>query len=159
MTINEFLITLEEELKYLPKKKRQVIINIYREKINVEIDLGTSEDKIADMFPAPSLIAKDIYEKEGINYLERRKKKLKSDDIFRMIICSIAMLFTISAAIVLTGYIGYSIYKLIYLVTLMRNAKDIILTIQLVVCLIFTIILVYFYLIDIFILLFNFLLS
>ncbi|MBQ2892349.1 MAG: DUF4097 family beta strand repeat protein [Bacilli bacterium] len=159
MTINEFLITLEEELKYLPKKKRQVIINIYCEKINVEIDLGTSEDKIADMFPAPSLIAKDIYEKEGINYLERRRKKLKSDDIFRMIICSIAMLFTISAAIVLTGYIGYSIYKLIYLVTLMRNAKDIILTIQLVVCLIFTIILVYFYLIDIFILLFNFLLD
>ena len=118
MTINEFLITLEEELKYLPKKKRQVIVNIYREKINVEIDLGTDEEKIAEMFPHPSLIAKDIYEKEGIDYLSRRKKKLKSDDIFRMIVCSFALLLTFSAVIVLTGYIGYSIYKLIYLLTI-----------------------------------------
>ena len=156
MTINEFLITLEEELKYLPKKKRQVIVNIYREKINVEIDLGTAEEKIAEMFPHPSLIAKDIYEKEGIDYLSRRKKKLKSDDIFRMIVCSFALLLTFSAVIVLTGYIGYSIYKLIYLVTLMNNVKDIILMLELVICLIFTTLLIYLYLIDIFILIFNF---
>lgn len=159
MTINEFLITLEEELKYLPKKKRQVIVNIYREKINVKIDLGTDEEKIAEMFPHPSLIAKDIYEKEGIDYLSRRKKKLKSDDIFRMIVCSFALLLTFSAVIVLTGYIGYSIYKLIYLVTLMNNVKDIILMLELVICLIFTTLLIYLYLIDIFILIFNFLLD
>ena len=76
-----------------------------------------------------------------------------------MIVCSFALLLTFSAVIVLTGYIGYSIYKLIYLVTLMNNVKDIILMLELVICLIFTTLLIYLYLIDIFILIFNFLLD
>ena len=159
MTMNEFLITLEEELKYLPKKKRQVIINIYRDKINTEIDLGTDEEKITNLFPKPELIAADIYEKEGIDYLTRRKKKMKSDDAFKMIICSFVLLLTVSAIIVLTGYIGFSFYKLIYLVTLMTNVKDFIFILILVISLIVTILLIYLYLIDIFILIFNFLLD
>ena len=159
MTINEFLITLEEELKYLPKKKRLVIVNIYREKINTEIDLGTDEDKIASLFPHPSEIAKDIYEKEGIDYLERRKRKLKSDDIFKMLVCSIGMIFTISAILVLTYYSVFSVVKLITLLTKLTIIKDIIFMSLLVASLIITGFIIYLYLIDIFILIVNFLLD
>ncbi len=159
MTPKEFLITLEEELKYLPKNKRTNILNIYQDKINTEMDLGTPEDQIVQKFLNPKLIAEDIYEKEGINYLERRKRKLKSDDVFKMIVSSIFLILTVSASLVITGLIGYGIYQMIKLLTLLASVKDVILMSLLAVSIIGITILVYIYLIDIIILIINMLLD
>ena len=46
MTVTEYLIELEEQLKFLPKKKRASIMLVYREKINNMIDYGEDEEKI-----------------------------------------------------------------------------------------------------------------
>lgn len=158
MTVREFLVTLEEELKYLPKNKRQTILNIYLNKINNEMDCGTAEEKIIQALDDPKIIAKEIYENEGIDYLERRKRKLKSDDLFRMIISSITCIFTLSAAIFLTYVLGNSCVKYISLLTLI-DKKEVIWMSLLVIGLIGTEIILYFYILDIFILIFNFLLD
>lgn len=159
MTVNEYLIILEDELKYYPKKKRKVIINIYREKFNTDIDLGVEEDKITAGYPTPYEVAKDLYEKEGINYLDRRKRQRKSNDIFKTIITGIGLILTFSAALFLTFYIGYSIVRLVKLVCLLNGAKDIILMLLFVIPFILFLDVVYLYLVDIFILIFEFLLE
>ena len=46
MTVIEYLIELEEELKFLPKSKRESTLIVYREKINNLIDLGEDEENI-----------------------------------------------------------------------------------------------------------------
>ena len=61
MTIREYLIELEEELKFLPKNKRESILIIYREKINNLIDLGEDEEKIVSELPLPRDIAESQY--------------------------------------------------------------------------------------------------
>lgn len=159
MTVNEYLIILEEELKYYPKKKRKVIINIYRDKFNTDIDLGIEEEKITASYPTPYEVAKEQYEKEGINYLDRRKRQTKSNDIFKSIITGIGLILTFSAALFLSFYIGYSIVRLIKLVTLLNGAKDIILTILFVIPFILFLVVIYLYLVDIFILIFEYLLE
>lgn len=158
MTVREFLITLEEELKYLPKNKKQTILNIYLNKINNEIDYGTPEEKIIKALDDPKTIAKEIYENEGIDYLERRKRKLKSDDLFRMLISSITCIFTLSAVIFLTYLLGNSCVKYVGLLSLI-DKKEIIWMSLLIIGLIGTEIILYLYIIDIFILIFNFLLD
>ena len=159
MTITEYLIQLEDELKYLPLKKRKAIINQYQYKINVDLDLGISEEDITKKLESPDKVARDIYESNGIDYLERRKRAKKGTDILVMIASIIGSLLTISAGFVLTIYLGYSIYRLVYLLVLLGDALEIILMSLFVIPLILFLLLVFIYLVDILILLFSFLLE
>ena len=77
MSVNEFLIALYEELKYLPKKKREQIINLYRDKMNLMLDTGEPELKVVSSFKSPKELADQIYNEEGIDYLTRYKNKRK----------------------------------------------------------------------------------
>lgn len=156
MTVREFLITLEEELKYLPKNKRKTVINIYQSKINNEIDLGTQEEKIIAGFEDPKKIAEGIYESEGINYLERRKRKHHSDDIFKMLVSSFAFLFAVSTLILLTFLFVRSSINYFDLLTLV-DKNEIIWMAFLIISYLGTLLFLYIYLLDIFILIINFL--
>lgn len=159
MTTTEYLIQLEDELKYLPLKKRKAVLAQYQYKINVEIDLGVSEEEITKKLPAPSKVAGDIYDSLGIDYLTRRKKAKRSTDILIMIASIIGIIATISATFVLTYYIGYSIYRLIHLLVLLGEAKEVILMSLFIVPFIALLLLILLYLIDILILVFSFLLE
>ena len=159
MTTTEYLIQLEDELKYLPLKKRKAVLAQYQYKINVEIDLGVSEEEITKKLPAPSKVAGDIYDSLGIDYLTRRKKAKRSTDILIMIGSIIGIIATISATFVLTYYIGYSIYRLIHLLVLLGEVKEVILMSLFIIPFIALLLLILLYLIDILILVFSFLLE
>ena len=87
MSVNEFLIALYEELKYLPKKKREQIINLYREKMNLMLDSGEAELKVVSSFKSPKELADKIYEEEGVDYLTRYKKHKKILNFFNIFLC------------------------------------------------------------------------
>ena len=159
MTTTEYLIQLEDELKYLPLKQRKSIINQYQYKINVDLDLGMSEEAITSKLDSPEKVARDIYEANGVNYLDRRKRAKKSIDILIMIASVIGLLLTISAGIVLSIYLGYSIYRLGYLLVLLQDVREVILMSLFVIPLMLLLLLVFIYLIDILILMFSFLLE
>ena len=159
MTVNEYLIELEEELKYLPKNKRKQLIATYRTKFNVDIDLGIPEEKITSSYKTPSEVAKEMYESEGVNYLERRKRTTKSNNIFKMILSIIGLIITCSAALILSYYMGYSVFRLFKLMFFLEGAKEIICMLLFIIPFIIVLILVYLYLVDIIILIFNFLLE
>ena len=91
-TQKEFLQTLEEELKYLKAQETNEILKHYRDKINTELDYGTSEDKIIKNLPLPKDIAKEIYDSRGISYLEIQKKKYRQKEIGKAIISALIIL-------------------------------------------------------------------
>ena len=83
--ITEFLVQLEEELKYLKPKDLEQVLKFYRDKINIQQDYGESVDKIIASLPSPSYIAKEVYESKGKEYLNDRKKQIRKNQIIKSI--------------------------------------------------------------------------
>lgn len=159
MTVTEYLIELEEQLKFLPKKKRDSIMHVYREKINNMIDYGEDEEKITASLPSPNEIAANLYESEGINYLDKRKKKAKQTDIIKAIISGILIVLLVSATIVLTVVTFSSVVNVIKLLLKLKGLLEIVITSILVLSYALALILIYIYILDLFHILFNMLLE
>ena len=66
MTKKEFLEALVEELRYLPAKQVNEVLKHYRDKIDVEIDYGTPEEKVIENMKTPKEIAENIYKMHGV---------------------------------------------------------------------------------------------
>ena len=81
-TVEQFLGELEEELQYLNGKERLEVVKHYRDKINIAMDYGDSAQKVLATLPTPQKIAEEVYASKGINYLEKRKKAKRRNQIF-----------------------------------------------------------------------------
>ncbi len=159
MNVREYLIELEEELKFLPKNKRESTLIVYREKINNLIDLGEDEEKITANLPKPQEIADGIYSSEGINYLEKKKKQSKQKANFKAIVSAFVLLLLISFVVVLTWFTFGSIIKISSLVFKVKGILEIVINTALVLSYIVVLLLVYIYLIDLLHMIFNMLLE
>lgn len=113
-TQNEYLASLEEELRYLKQKEINEIVKHYREIINTEIDYGTSEEKVIKNLPNPKDIAKEIYDARGISYLEIQKRKYRKKEITQAIISSI-IIFLMAVL-----FIGLTVLISIYSVNIFK---------------------------------------
>ena len=159
MTVIEYLIELEEELKFLPKSKRESTLIVYREKINNLIDLGEDEEKIVSSLPEPKDIAEGLYSTEGIDYLSKRQKQAKQKANFKAVVSAFVILLLVSSTIVLTWFVFGSIIKISGLVFQLKGLLEIVINSCLVISYIFLLLLVYIYLIDLFHMIFNMLLE
>ena len=146
MNVIEYLIELEEELKFLPKSKRESTLIIYREKINNLIDFGESEEKIVASLPSPQSIAEGLYSSEGIDYLEKRKKQSKQKANFKAIVSAFIILLLVSSTIVLTWFTFGSIIRVSSLVFRLKGILEIVINTILVLS----------YILVLFLLLFNY---
>ena len=131
MTKKEFLEALVEELRYLPAKQVNEVLKHYRDKIDVEIDYGTPEEKVIENMKTPKEIAENIYKMHGVNYLEKRKKNVKFKNICISILNSILILaclmIFIVGSIFVFRIIGNMASLIIHAFTF-RSVLDIILT-------------------------------
>ncbi len=128
MTINEYLVLLEEELKYLPKKKRKLYVNLYLNRMNTELDNGVEENKITASMPEPSELAQDIYKQEEIDYDKRKKQQDKTQAIFTMLLNVLIFILTVSGFIILSIYLVYSSIKLIQLIILVSSKEKLLIS-------------------------------
>ena len=155
MTIREYLIELEEELKFLPKHKRESTMIVYREKINNLIDLGEDEDKIVDNLPNPKEIAESQYSSEGIDYLEKRKKITKQKATTKAIISTIVILMLLSFVVVLSWFTFSSIFQIVKLIFRVHGILEIVINTCIVISFILVLLLAYLYLLDLLHMIFN----
>ena len=155
MNVREYLIELEEELKFLPKTKRESTLIVYREKINNLIDLGVDEDKIVSSLPKPNEIAEGLYSSEGIDYLDKRKKISKQKTNFKAIVSAFILLLLISSVVILTWFTFGSIIKISSLVFKVKGILEVVINTCLVVTYIVVLLLIYIYLLDLLHMIFN----
>ena len=109
-TVEQFLGELEEELQYLNGKERLEVVKHYRDKINIAMDYGDSAQKVLATLPTPQKIAEEVYASKGINYLEKRKKAKRRNQIFFAILNSIIIL------ILLGGFITIGYFDIYYVI-------------------------------------------
>ena len=128
-TQNEYLETLEEELRYLKQQEINEIVKHYRDKINLEIDYGNSEEKIIKNLPNPKSIAKEIYDSRGISYLEIQKRKYRRKEILQAILSGVIISLMVVLFLGITTFIGLSCFNVISLgiTTLIRLFNSVIL--------------------------------
>lgn len=111
-TIVEYLQELENQLKYLPKKEIRSVVKSYQTKINNALDYGEKEEKILRDLPTPEEVAKNIYDAQGINYKDQRSKQLKQKAFIDAISSLILATATLLIFVGIFAYIGYMIYSL-----------------------------------------------
>ena len=111
-TVEQFLGELEEERQYLNGKDRLEVVKHYRDKINIAMDYGDSAQKVLATLPTPQKIAEEVYASKGINYLEKRKKAKRRNQIFFAILNSIIIL------ILLGGFITIGYFDIYYVIRL-----------------------------------------
>lgn len=104
-TLKEFLFELSEELRFLPPKQVNEVLRHYRDKVNVEVDYGTPEEKVIASLKSPKEIAEDIYKMHGVDYLEKRKKHVAFKETCLALIYSLVLLLSIVSFIVLSIFI------------------------------------------------------
>lgn len=152
-TQNEYLETLEEELRYLKQQEINEIVKHYRDKINLEIDYGNSEEKIIKNLPNPKSIAKEIYDSRGISYLEIQKRKYRRKEILQAILSGIIISLMVVLFLGITTFIGLSCFNVISLGINSFSFKsiiDILLVISFVILYILTTLVLYLLIIDLF---------
>lgn len=121
----EYLDALDEQLKYLPIKERREILVHYRDKINIAIDYGETEEKVVSKLTSPEDIAKDIYRAHGINYIDIRKKRLRIKEILISIISAVVMLGCLLLLVVAGAYLGFYLYRMALLLVKVFTFKSI----------------------------------
>lgn len=115
-TVEQFLGELEEELQYLNGKERLEVVKHYRDKINIAMDYGDSAQKVLASLPTPQKIAEDVYASKGINYLEKRKKAKRKNQIFFAILSSIIILMLLGGFITICYFDIYYVVRLFVLI-------------------------------------------
>lgn len=116
--INDFLTELEEELRFLKPKDAVEVLKFYRDKINIQNDYGTEEEKIIAGFPSPKKIAEDIYKSKGKTYLDNRKKQVNRQNKLKAIFYGILIVMLAVGLVSIIGFLVVNIYQLIRLFVL-----------------------------------------
>lgn len=162
MTKKEFLEALVEELRYLPAKQVNEVLKHYRDKIDVEIDYGTPEEKVIENMKTPKEIAENIYKMHGVNYLEKRKKNVKFKNIcisvLNSVLILVCLLIFIVGSIFVFRIIGNMASLIIHAFTF-KSVLDIVLTSIAVLGYMLVMIIAYIYIIDLFMILISELLT
>lgn len=161
-TLKEFLYELSEELRFLPAKQVNEILKHYRDKVNVEVDYGADEEKVISEMKSPKEIAKGIYEMHDIDYLAKRKQISKLKNIFNIIIFSFAILasmliFIVGSIFIITIIIN--MFTLLGGVLKFTNTLDVVVSFIFVLYYILIVLCLYIFIIDIFLVLINSLLT
>lgn len=94
-SLKEFLLELAEELRYLPTKEVNEILKHYRDKVNNETDYGANEEQVVASFKSPKIIAKEIYDRHGENYLKKRIQKSKVKNLFDVFISGVMIVLVL----------------------------------------------------------------
>lgn len=111
--ITEFLVNLEEELRYLKPKDLEQVLKFYRDKINIQQDYGETPEKIIASLPSPKYIAKEVYESKGKEFLNNRKKQIRKNQVVKAVFSSIVLLIIIGTMIAIYAYLGFAVVQLI----------------------------------------------
>lgn len=158
MNKKEFLEALVEELRYLPAKQVNEVLKHYRDKIDVEIDYGTPEEKVIESMKSPEEIAANIYKMHGVNYLEKRKKNVKFKNVCISVLCGILILACLMVFVVGSIFIFRIVGNMASLIIhsfTFNSVMDIILTDIAMLGYIIVMIIAYIYVFDLFIILIN----
>lgn len=159
MTITEYLIELEEELKFLPKGKKESTLIVYREKINNMLDYGEDENKIVESLPKPKEIAENLYLAEGINYLDKRQKQVKQKDNFKAVVSALIIVLLVSSVFVILWFSISSVVKIFGLLFSLKGVLEITISLFLVLSYVLVLFLVTIYIVDLLHMIFNMLLE
>lgn len=156
-SVNEYLLALSDELKYMSPKDATKVLKFYENKISVALDYGEKEEAVLNSLPTPEEVAKEAYESHGIKYLELKKKQYKRKQTFRKIFDVILSIMALIAFGVVTYLVGFQIIKKINLISLLSSTKNSLITILGVIFLIISILILFIYVIDLFIIILEFL--
>lgn len=157
----EYLEILEEELRYLKQQETNEIIKHYRDKINLEIDYGTPEEKVIRNLPNPKDVAKEIYDSRGISYLEIQKRKYRRKEIFQAILSGFIISLMAFLFVGITIFIGFTSANITSLGIKALSFKtiDMFITILLVLSYLLMIAVGYLFIIDLFYIIISFFLA
>lgn len=152
-TQKEFLEALAEELRFLPAKQVNETLKHYRDKINVEVDYGTKEEKVIASLKEPAEIAKNIYEMHGIDYLKKRKKQVRIKEILTAIWSALVILVSLALFIVGSIFIVricINMFTLIPHLFTFHTVLDSLITTLFIISYLWIMVIVYVYIIDLF---------
>lgn len=157
-TAIEYLQALEEELKYLPSKEVQNILKVYQEKINNALDYGDPIEKILKSLPAPSDVAKGVYDSKKVNYLDKRQKEYRRKELLNACTSLVLTIIVILVFIGIVGYLGIVSFGMLETIPQFSSSDKIIMG-GFVISYLLAMILIIIYLVDLGLLISTFLLS
>lgn len=158
-TQNDYLLALEDELKYLKTKDRKDVIKYYREKINTSLDYGENIEKVLSKLPHPQIVAKEIYHQKGISFIKKQTKLMNRKKLFDGFASILALL------LVSFGFVVALAYIIILLINKVRllfnifkgNLIEIFLNESFVLTYIIISVIIIIFFLDLFLIIFNYL--
>lgn len=157
-TTIEYLQALEDELKYLPKKEVRRVVQIYQDKINNAIDGGEKIEKVLKDLPHPSDIAKGIYDSKKVNYLDKKKREFRQKELLEGLSSLVLSILVILIFVGIIGYIGIMTFRMFEIIPKFSSQDKIIMS-GFVIMYFMAMIIILIYLVDLALLITNFLLG
>lgn len=157
-TTIEYLQALEDELKYLPKKEVRRVVQIYQDKINNAIDGGEKIEKVLKDLPQPSDVAKGIYDSKKVNYLDRKKREYHRKELLEGLSSLVLSVLVVLIFVGIIGYLGIMTFRMFDILPKF-NSQDKIIMSGFVIMYFMAMIIILIYLVDIALLITNFLLG
>ena len=157
-TTIEYLQALEDELKYLPKKEVRRVVQIYQDKINNAIDSGEKIEKVLKDLPHPSDIAKGIYDSKKVNYLDKKKREFRQKELLEGLSSLVLSILVILIFVGIIGYIGIMTFRMFEIIPKFSSQDKIIMS-GFVIMYFMAMIIILIYLVDLALLITNFLLG
>ena len=157
-TTIEYLQALEDELKYLPKKEVRRVVQIYQDKINNAIDGGEKIEKVLKDLPHPSDIAKGIYDSKKVNYLDKKKREFRQKELLEGLSSLVLSILVILIFVGIIGYIGIMTFRMFEIIPKFSSQDKIIMG-GFVIMYFMAMIIILIYLVDLALLITNFLLG
>lgn len=159
-TQNEYLIALEEELQYLKIKEAKKVIKFYRDKINISLDYGEEEAKVIAKLPHPKIVAQEVYDQKGINFIKHQTKKIKRKKLIDAITSVGALLIVTLGFLVVLLYMSIILINKFLMVPhfLNGNMLEVFLNEGFILTYLLISIIIIIFILDLYIIIFNFLL-
>ena len=157
-TTIEYLQALEDELKYLPKKEVRRVVQIYQDKINNAIDGGEKIEKVLKDLPHPSDVAKGIYDSKKVNYLDKKKREFRQKELLEGLSSLVLSILVILIFVGIIGYIGIMTFRMFEIIPKFSSQDKIIMS-GFVIMYFMAMIIILIYLVDLALLIINFLLG
>ena len=157
-TTIEYLQALEDELKYLPKKEVRRVVQIYQDKINNAIDGGEKIEKVLKDLPHPSDVAKGIYDSKKVNYLDKKKREFRQKELLGGLSSLVLSILAILIFVGIIGYIGIMTFRMFEIIPKFSSQDKIIMS-GFVIMYFMAMIIILIYLVDLALLITNFLLG
>ena len=157
-TTIEYLQALEDELKYLPKKEVRRVVQIYQDKINNAIDGGEKIEKVLKDLPHPSDVAKGIYDSKKVNYLDKKKREFRQKELLEGLSSLVLSILVILIFVGIIGYIGIMTFRMFEIIPKFSSQDKIIMS-GFVIMYFMAMIIILIYLVDLALLITNFLLG